>query len=67
MPVMNGIELYQNAKSFIVNPNDYFIFHSGGVTENDQRFIEANNLTLLIKPSSIEQIRDMVLSKFHLK
>jgi hypothetical protein len=35
MPVMNGIQLYQNAKSFIENPNDYFIFHSGGVTEND--------------------------------
>jgi CheY-like chemotaxis protein len=66
MPVMNGIELYQNARAFFENPTHYFLFHTGGLTGNNQRFFEANNLNVLIKPSSIVQIRDIVLSTFHL-
>jgi CheY-like chemotaxis protein/rubrerythrin len=67
MPVMNGIDLYQNAKAFFENPADYFLFHTAGLTGNNQRFFEENNLNVLIKPASIAQIREIVLSTFHLK
>jgi CheY-like chemotaxis protein len=66
MPVMNGIELYQNAIKYFVNPNDYFLFHTGFLTDNNRIFFKTNNLAFLIKPSSIAQIRHVVLSKFHL-
>jgi CheY-like chemotaxis protein len=66
MPVMNGIEFYQNAKAFFENPTGYFLFHTAGLNDNNRRFFEENNLNVLIKPSSIAQIRDIVLSTFHL-
>jgi CheY-like chemotaxis protein len=57
MPVMNGIEFFQQLAEKDTKIADNFIFFSRDLTKEHERFIKKNNLRILIKPSSIKEIR----------
>ena len=42
MPLMSGLELYQNSASFFMVPNEVFIFHTGDLKHESQTFLETN-------------------------
>ncbi len=63
MPVMDGIEFYDQASSFIEKLHTFFIFHSGQLTYDRKEQFEKNGITYLQKPSSIETIRNVVREK----
>jgi len=60
MPVMNGIELYNNVPPFY---KDVFLFFSGTRNEGHIRYLTLNNLTLLRKPDDILKMRPAVQQK----
>jgi CheY-like chemotaxis protein/rubrerythrin len=66
MPVMNGIELYQNSIPYFTKPNEHFLFHTGNLTNDLQCYFGTNDLTFLQKPYSVMQIRNAVSLMFHL-
>lgn len=66
MPLIDGFELYQQASTYFDRPQDAFLFHTGGLTEESRRFFTENNLDFIQKPSSIMEIRQMVKDKTNL-
>ena len=65
MPVMNGLELYRNAATLMRRPSENFLFHTGNLTDESRTFFIANAISFMTKPSSIMQIKNAVLAKFH--
>lgn len=67
MPVMDGMELFEQASAVIKNLKDLFIFHSGGVSSARKEYFRHNKMMFLEKPSSIHEITELVkrsLQKF---
>ncbi len=54
MPKMDGIELYKTAVKKYKNLHNRFLFNSGFVDEENEKFFKENNITILPKPSDID-------------
>jgi CheY-like chemotaxis protein/rubrerythrin len=59
MPIMGGIELYNQALTKFPGIGEKFIFFSG-VTDERRQFFRENNLTSLTKPAPISLIEEAV-------
>jgi len=55
MPIMNGLELYTKAVEEDANLKDRFLFYSGNITSEKERFLKENNLHYLLKPVGLEE------------
>lgn len=50
MPIMTGLELYTKAVEEDANLKARFLFYSGNITSERERFLKQNNLHYLLKP-----------------
>lgn len=60
MPVMNGIELYENVPPIY---RDFFVFFSGTVNEEYMSYLSMNNIMLFRKPYDIMKLKSAVQQK----
>jgi two-component system chemotaxis response regulator CheY len=67
MPVMNGIEFYQQAKAKFGLQASRFLFYTGIPKSETLEFLDSNKLTYLTKPTPLDKIRttvrEMLLNK----
>jgi len=63
MPVMDGKEFYEHASSVVKDLNDSFLFHTGFLSDELERFCLDNHIGIIAKPCSVVQIKDIVSSK----
>ncbi len=66
MPKLNGVELYKKAHAYFLRPQEAFIFHSGLLGKEESTFFAKHNLKVMQKPSSVMEIREAVMARFHL-
>ena len=55
MPIMNGLELYTKAVKEDANLKARFLFYSGNITSEKEKFLKENNLHYLLKPVGLEE------------
>ncbi|MCP4723881.1 MAG: response regulator [bacterium] len=60
MPVMNGIEFFENTKKKNPEINSRFIFFTGNPTEENRSFLKKHKLDFILKPAPVTEIRTKV-------
>lgn len=55
MPIMDGLELYKKAVEENKEIKAHFLFCSGNITSNSERFLMENNLPYLTKPVALDE------------
>lgn len=60
MPVMNGIDFFNNLESFYKNVADRFIFMTGFPTPDVVKFCRTRNIPLVRKPFKLNELNDCV-------
>ena len=62
MALVDGLDFFNQAKEHAPDLNERFLFFTGVPTSDRISFFQDENLKYLIKPSSINEIRDTALS-----
>ena len=65
MPVMNGITFYEEAAKIYPDINERFLFFSGMIFEDREKYFEEKGIKYMLKPSSIVAIRNNVMEIMH--
>ncbi|MDJ0623506.1 MAG: response regulator [Desulfocapsaceae bacterium] len=66
MPVMDGLSFYKEAKNNYPNLQERFLFMTGNLTPERQKFLEDEGVPFLTKPMEIAKLED-ICSKILLK
>lgn len=60
MPAVNGLQFLQAASAIDRRIKERFLFFTADLSEEDLRFLAANNIRFLYKPASTPSIREML-------
>ena len=60
MPIMNGLEFYEQAIKEDPNIQSHFLFSTGEITPDREVFFKKNRLRYLMKPFSLDKIKHTV-------
>ena len=62
MPIVDGIQFYNEAKGLYPDVHERFLFFTGAPSSERISFFQDENLKYLVKPSTISEIRAAALS-----
>lgn len=65
MPIMDGINFYQNATSQYATIKDRFLFYSGNLSNENLNFFKENRVPYLRKPASLQDIQEHAAQMIH--
>ncbi len=65
MPVMNGMDFFEQAVKRFPEGRDNFLFYTGDVTVEFKQFIKKNNVKYMVKPSPIIEVKNTISELMH--
>lgn len=62
MPIMDGLDFYQNALNLFPSINNRFLFLTGSLSQEKSSFFSKHNLPFMEKPAAIADIKEKVFA-----